>query len=428
MSEDLAARRLLRLYRRRAFLQALGAIGVGAAALPPGTLARASPRGHSTTPEDTPRENLRREQPDAVTLFLCGDVMTGRGIDQVLPNPGDPVLHEPFAGSAKEYVRLAERRHGPIPKPIDFAYVWGDAAPVLRTFRPAIEVINLETAVTTSSDAWPGKTVHYRMHPANTPCLSAARVDVCVLANNHVLDWGRAGLLETLRALQDAGLRTAGAGRNLTEAAAPAIVDRPGGGRVLVIGLGAESSGIPSAWAATTERAGVYLTDLSSADARKIGDRIRRIRKPGDIVVVSIHWGGNWGHAVPVQQLRFAHALVEDAGADVVHGHSSHHPKAIEVYRGRLILYGCGDLLNDYEGISGHESYRPDLSLMYFPELAGSGELLQLEMRAMRIVRFRLREADPDGARWLAETLSEHGEPFATSIHLQPSGVLRLRW
>src|SRR4030095_9051281 len=167
MSVDLAARRLLRLCRRRAFLQALRAIGVGAAALPLGTLARASPRGPSTTPEDTRRENLSREHLDAVTLFLCGDVMTGRGIDQVLPNPGDPVLYEPFVKSAKDYVRLAERSNGPIPKPIDFAYVWGDAARVLGTFRPVIEVINLETAVPTSGDAWPGKTVHYRMHPAN---------------------------------------------------------------------------------------------------------------------------------------------------------------------------------------------------------------------------------------------------------------------
>jgi poly-gamma-glutamate synthesis protein (capsule biosynthesis protein) len=354
--------------------------------------------------------------------------MTGRGIDQVLPHPGDPVLYEPFVKSAEDYVRLAEGRNGPIARPIDFADVWGDAPRVLRAFRPAASVINLETAVTTSRHPWPGKSVHYRMHPANAPCLTAARLDVCVLANNHVLDWGRAGLLETLRSLHDAGLRTAGAGRDLTEAAAPAIVGRPDGGRVLVVGLGTGSSGIPAEWAATSAAAGVYLTDLSNADARRIADRILSVRKPGDIVVVSIHWGGNWGHAVPAEQRRFAHALVDRAAADVVHGHSSHHPKPIEVHRGRLILYGCGDLLNDYEGISEHESYRPDLSLMYFPALAPSGELRQLEMTAMRTVGFRLREAGPDAARWLAETLSRYGEPFATSIRPQPSGVLRLRW
>jgi Putative enzyme of poly-gamma-glutamate biosynthesis (capsule formation) len=77
------------------------------------------------------------------------------------------------------------------------------------------------------------------------------------------------------------------------------------------------------------------------------------VKQQGDIVVASIHWGGNWDYKVPREQREFAHKLIDEAGVDVIHGHSSHHIKGIEVYRGKLIMYGCSDLLNDYEGISG---------------------------------------------------------------------------
>ena len=63
----------------------------------------------------------------AVRIFLCGDVMTGRGIDQILPHPCDPQLHEDYATSALHYVRLAERAAGPIPRNVAPSYVWGAA-------------------------------------------------------------------------------------------------------------------------------------------------------------------------------------------------------------------------------------------------------------------------------------------------------------
>ena len=71
----------------------------------------------------------------AIALFLAGDVMTRRGIDQILPHPGSARLYEPYVGSALDYVELAQARHGPIERPVDFAYVWGDALAALR--RPA---------------------------------------------------------------------------------------------------------------------------------------------------------------------------------------------------------------------------------------------------------------------------------------------------
>ena len=103
--------------------------------------------------------------------------------------------------------------------------------------------------------------------------------------------------------------------------------------------------------------------------------RARAAKGPGDVVVVSIHWGSNWGYAVGPDQVRFAHRLI-DGGVDLIHGHSSHHPGPVEVFGGKLVLYGCGDCINDYEGITGHERYRGDLRLLYFASLhPGTGTL-----------------------------------------------------
>ena len=201
-------------------------------------------------------------EPSPVTLFLCGDVMTGRGIDQILPRPSDPLLHEPYVQSALEYVVMAERRNGPIPKPLDFSYVWGDVLGELNRLKPTARIVNLETTITISENYAP-KGINYRMHPGNTPCLTEASIDCCVLANNHVLDWNRCGLVETICTLRKAGIKIAGVGRNLTEAFEPAVIDIRRSGRLLVFAVASADTGIDSDWAATESRPGlVLLPDL----------------------------------------------------------------------------------------------------------------------------------------------------------------------
>ncbi len=366
----------------------------------------------------------------AVTLFLGGDVMTGRGVDQALPHPGDPHLHESVLTSARDYLALAEARSGPIRTPVGFAEVWGDALGELARVAPDARIVNLETAVTASDDAWPRKGIHYRMHPGNVACLTAARLDCCVLANNHVLDWGYAGLRDTLQTLQAAGIRTAGAGLGAVEAAAPAVIELERG-RIVVFAYGSETSGIPVAWAASTGRPGVNrLPDQSPATIRAIAERVRPVKsRPGTIVVVSLHWGDNWGYPVPRAQRAFARRLIDDAGADAVHGHSSHHPRAIEVYRERPILYGCGDLLNDYEGIGGHEEFRPELGLLYFPTFdARTGRLARLTMTPTQVHGLKLIRPAPEAAAWLADRLDREGRPFGTRVRPEADGTLAVAW
>ena len=363
-----------------------------------------------------------------MTLFLCGDVMGGRGVDQVRPSPGDPALREQYVDDARTYVELAERVNGPVPAPVDFAWPWGVALDLLDDLRPDVRVINLETSITRSDDFAPGKAVNYRMSPGNVPFVGAVRPSVCVLANNHVLDFGRRGLTETLRSLAEAGLPSAGAGEDERTARQPCAVPLGAGGRVLVFSLGFGTSGIPRSWAAAPDRSGVAYFDEPNAQAADlVVQQVADARQPGDLVVVSVHWGANWGYDVGRAERRFAHRLVE-GGVDVVHGHSSHHPRPVEVHRGHLVVYGCGDLVNDYEGISGHGQFRSDLRPLYLATLdRGSGAMVRLRLAVLRAWRLSLRPATPEDVTWLATTLDRVSSSLATRVVADGGGWLDVR-
>jgi poly-gamma-glutamate synthesis protein (capsule biosynthesis protein) len=408
---------------RRGFLKLAGVAAVG-------IVSADGFAAEDSQPPSAATEETGVEESGLITMFLCGDVMTGRGIDQVLPHPCDPRIHESYMRSARGYVELAERVNGPIPEPVEFSYPWGHALRELERVAPQVKIANLETAVTKSDHYWKGKGINYRMHPRNVACLTAAGFDCCALANNHVLDWGYSGLEETLETLKGAGLACAGAGRNNQEAALPAVMEIPGRGRVIVFSFGSETSGIPSDWSASAHRPGVnLLEDMSTNTVERIAKQVRGVKRPGDIAVASIHWGGNWGYEIPRRHAEFARRLIDEAGVDVIHGHSSHHPKAIEVHGKRPIFYGCGDFLNDYEGISGHERFRNDLSLMYFASCdPTTGELRHLRMTPLRIKRFTLRAASTQDARWLGNVLDREGRKFGTRIQMNGENRLTLLW
>ena len=357
-------------------------------------------------------------------IFLCGDVMVGRGIDQALPKPCSPAIHESYMHSAIDYLRLAERANGPLTLPLEPSYIWGAALEELDRVRPDVRIINLETSITRSEDFLP-KGINYRVSPENARCLAAAAIDCCALANNHVLDWGRAGLIDTLAALDALGIRHAGAGSDETAAARPAAVSCGAHSRVLIFSVACASAGVPASWAAERHRPGVnFLPHLSADVASALIAEIARTRREGDVVIVSIHWGSNWGHATGDDQRRFAHALIDQGGVSIVHGHSSHHARAIEVHSGRLILYGCGDFINDYEGIAGHEAYRGDLAVMYFAEVdTASGRLIDLDLTPLQIRRLRLNRARPADVDWLARTLDRESRKLGTRVARTDRGL-----
>ena len=365
---------------------------------------------------------------DWIALFLCGDVMTGRGVDQILAHPSDPMIYEGYMKDARGYVEIAEKVNGPIPRSVAPAYIWGDALDELERMAPDLRIINLETSVTQSDDYWKGKGINYRMHPENIDSITTAKIDVCSLANNHILDWGYAGLKETLETLRRAKTRGVGAGMDLRESESPAIVEIKGKGRVVVFAFGSPTSGVSLSWAATKKRPGVnFLKDFSDDNVQRIRERVKEMKPEGDIAIISIHWGGNWGYNLSQEEIDFAHRLIDEAGVDIIYGHSSHHVKGIEVYHDRLILHGCGDFLNDYEGIGGYEYYRDDLGLMYFASIDPStGKLVQLQMTPTQIKHFKVNRASRDDALWLAHTLNREGRKFGTRVRLDEDDRLTL--
>lgn len=375
--------------------------------------------------------DVTRAPAETLTLLLAGDVMTGRGIDQLLAHPGSPALHEAGVGDAREYLRMAERRNGALPRAVSNRYVWGDALQAIEDAGVQLRIANLETAITTSDETWPGKAVHYRMNPANVGVLAAGALDCCTLANNHVLDWGRPGLLQTLQTLREAGIATAGAGEDGEAAWAPASLPIGQGRRLLVFSCATSDSGVPGGWTAGPRQSGIArLPDLSDSTARDLAADAARHRRGDGIVIVSIHWGPNWGLQIPREHRRFARRLIDLGAADVVHGHSSHHPLPVEVYRGKLILYGCGDLINDYEGIDPRPGdLRADVACLYLVRLdRARGLLRRLEVVPMQRFRMRLVHADRQARDWVHTLFNEGGRDLGTELVAQRDGLWMLQW
>lgn len=364
----------------------------------------------------------------SVKLFLGGDVMLGRGIDQAFPSSADPKLYEPYVKDARTYIDLAEKKNGPLSLPIDARYLWGDALKIWQRERPDLKLVNLETSITTSKEPWPGKAIHYKMHPSNIESLKVPDINYCSLANNHVLDWGRIGLKETLNTLEDQAIGYSGAGQNSVQAAAPAVYQLKGL-RILIFSYGFHNSGVPAEWAAKSDRPGIlYLPSMGEESLRKIQENINKHSEPGDLIVLSVHWGGNWGYEISSGWRAFARGLIDQAKVDLVFGHSAHHPMGIEVYREKLILYGAGDFLNDYEGIRGYEEFRSDLTLMYFPVLDADGDLVSLKMIPLKIKNFQLQKPKARDVTWIRNVLEKEGRSLGTNVDVQNDKILWLKW
>ena len=225
-------------------------------------------------------------------------------------------------------------------------------------------IINLETSITTS-DVPATKGINYRCHPKNVETLKLINVNIVTLANNHVLDWGEEGLLETLDTLEKEGILYAGAGSDLDTATKPVEFSNNIGGKdvdVKVLPIGFKSAGVPAKWKAEIDKPGVnYAADVNKTVAECILKQINRciqdenkynsnsnsnkLNGKSEFKVVSLHWGSNWGWGTPKEWRKFTHRLI-DGGIDLVIGHSSHHVKGLEVYKDKLIAYGLGDFLN----------------------------------------------------------------------------------
>lgn len=309
-------------------------------------------------------------------IALIGDVMLGRLVDEYLESHHDP------------------------------CYVWGDTRDVIQECDLAI--CNLECVIADSGTPWQetSKAFHFRSHAKNMSVLTCAGIDAVTLANNHSLDFGGAALKEMLSGLSDAHIGHAGAGKSAEAASREAILRANGTN----VGLLSFTDGM-SEWATTDDRAGVYYvpSDASSLQWQALLEKVKQAKARSDFLIVSPHWGSNWGYGVRAIYSVWAHTLI-DAGADMIFGHSGHVPRGIEIYKHRPIIYSAGDFIDDY-AISEEEPN--DEGFVYVLEL-DYADPVALRLHPIIIKNYQAQLARSRAPR-IAHGLLRLSEEFGTS-------------
>jgi poly-gamma-glutamate capsule biosynthesis protein CapA/YwtB (metallophosphatase superfamily) len=244
-------------------------------------------------------------------------------------------------------------------------YPWGDTLPLFR--EADVRLCNLECVISDRGTPWSAtpKVFHFRSDAKNVAVLNAAQIDAVSLANNHALDFSYEGLFDMLRHLEQAGIRFAGAGATSKEASAPIIWEVQG----RKLGFIAFTDNEPG-WAASEEQPGVWYVPMRvrGRQAQYLFEVVQQTKAEVAYLIVSAHWGSNWGYTPPSEHRLFARALI-DRGADIIFGHSSHVVRGIEVYQNRPIIYGAGDFIDDY---AVDEVERNDQSFLFTIELNGT--------------------------------------------------------
>lgn len=257
----------------------------------------ANAQGPAAGPAPAPREQ---------TLLFVGDVMLARGVGARMKAAGD------------------------------WTYPFQKIAPTLRA--ADLTFGNLECPV---SDA--GHNLRhlysFRADPKVIEGLKFAGFDVVSVANNHLYDWGRPALVDTIERMRAAGIRPVGAGANDLQAHYPVLVDLNG----VKLAFLAYVNVVPREATAGPDRAGVAWLESDRAL-----DDIRFARSLADLVIVSLHWGVEYMTRPERRQVELAHRMIE-AGADLVVGGHPHVVQPLEQYRGRWIAYSLGNFVFDQQ-------------------------------------------------------------------------------
>ena len=269
----------------------------------------------------------------------------------------------------------------------NYTYIWGNTLEIIRNVD--LSLINLECAISSGGNKWNKtfKMFHFRAHPEAIRVLSTAYIDYVSLANNHILDYDIEALFDTLDLLEKNKIAYSGAGRNLTEAVKPATLehknkprsygtyDNDGMNRSINrgpnirIGIVSLTDNQPE-WEASRNSPGInYIPINLSSSNNTYYDRLRysiaNAKSISDIVIVSSHVGPHFRESPSREYSNFAHSIL-DLGADIYWGHSNHMPQGIEIYNKKLIMYDCGNFIDDY---AVHTDYRNDLSFIFLLHL-----------------------------------------------------------
>jgi poly-gamma-glutamate capsule biosynthesis protein CapA/YwtB (metallophosphatase superfamily) len=315
---------------------------------------------------------------ETVRIILGGDVMLGRLVGQQF------------------------RRFGP-------GYPLGRIAQMMK--QADMTLINLECAITTSQQRWPGrpKAFYFGAPPEAVLSLGGAGVDLVSLANNHILDYGEEGLGDTLRLLQEQKIGFAGAGRNLREARRPSLRERKG----IRFGMVAYCDHQED-FSAEEDRTGMAYLDL-----RDRGEALIQMRKSLDQMkeanvdwpILSLHWGPNSVHRPSAEFVEIAHAAI-DLGYTILFGHSAHIFHGVEIYRGRPIFYSAGDLVDDYYV---DPELKNDHQLLFEIETKG-GALQRIRFHPVFIMNCQTQHANPEQSEYIASRIVRLSAEMGTEV------------
>jgi hypothetical protein len=336
-----------------------------------------------------------------------------------------------------------------------------------------LAIANLELPLTHSNEQ-ADKAITLKADPEIAPSLAEAGIDAVTVANNHALDFGARGLLDTLKVVKESGTIAVGGGHSLAEASQPAIVEKEGF-RFAILGF---SSSLPTGYAAGTNRPGIapiranarffidsitldeqpgmspwVETIVNEADLKDACGIIEKAKKESDYVIVNMHWGIPNGWCAAFQgpladyQQPLAHALV-DAGADIILGHHPHVIHGIEKYNNGLIAYSLGNFLfhsmsDDHETkltvSNRYPSYKVDSLEQGEAREAVIIEIAfenKLEKKKMTNVRFRPIHLNSKGepefleefaAVQVLERLQNFSKPFKVNIEVKGS-MGEMKW
>lgn len=268
-----------------------------------------------------------------------------------------------------------------------YTYVWGDSIDIIRD--ADLSLINLECVIASGGTEWnkTSKVFHFRAYPEAIDVLKAANIDYVSLANNHTLDYDIEALIEMLDLLDRNRIAHSGAGRNLQEAMEASVLNT----NEIRIGVVSLTDNQPE-WEATDHYAGTNYIPIMLKDNNNYDDRLRqciqnaRTVHSSDIVIVSSHVGPHFREIPSNEYVSFAHRII-DLGADIYWGHSNHMPQGIEIYKSKIIMYDCGDFIDDY---AIDPLYRNDLSFIFLLSLNDKDHILDhIELVPTRIWEFK---------------------------------------
>lgn len=352
-------------------------------------------------------------------LCLAGDVALARGIDQVLKYKNNTELYESSVKDARDYIPEEMKAFAKPGRHVDWKYIWGSLLSSALYLHATLRLANLETSITMSLVPQDyEKPVLYKMHPGNIETLKDSRIDFLNIANNHIEDW-KGGIKDTIMNLEKADIAFAGAGMNLEEAKTPVTFEVKGS-FIMVFSAADVSSGTPLSWKATSTKPGVNVIDLSNAQQVKAYAKfVANATNASNtttarhvFVILSIHLMSNWGYEIPNYIFYALHYLIDHGRIDLIHGHSSHHFRPVEIYKGKLIIFGAGDIVDDYQIIPSPEQYLPWARLVYYPFYDENNRLQTLVISGYKMDNFKLHDLSSEEMKQVEKKINQICKPF----------------